>query len=149
MLTQERLKQALKYDPETGVFTWAESGRGRKIGRQAGGLTHEGYLRITVDQQEYKAHRLAWLYVHGEWPKQVIDHINRDRSDNRIANLRDVSSMENSNNHGGYSTNSSGHTGVCWNKNEGKWQAYLGRKYLGLYAAISDAVSARKMAEAG
>lgn len=96
-LTVERLRHVLDYNGETGTFTWKNpASRGRKPGQVAGGKPHpNGYLYIRVDSENYRAHRLAWFYVHGEWPKQEIDHINQDKLDNRIANLRDVSHQEN------------------------------------------------------
>ena len=139
MLTQERLKEVLDYEPETGVFTWKQNYQKRFIGKRAGSFTHEGYRRITVDRKEYRAARLAWLYVHGEWPSEVIDHINRDRSDDRISNLRDVSPRVNSKN--------TGSVGVCWVKATQKWQAYLGNEYLGQFTDFDAAVAARKQAE--
>lgn len=96
-LTLERLKQLLSYNLETGVFTWigVTYRNKRRIGTVAGCLDPIGYVRIGVDGQKYWAHRLAWLYVHGVYPKHVIDHINRNKSDNRISNLRDVSHQTN------------------------------------------------------
>ena len=147
-LTQLRLKELLDYDPETGVFTWIKPRTGVPLGAEAGSMTHDGYRRIVVDQQEYRAHRLAWLYVYGEMPSGVIDHINRVRDDNRISNLRDVTCRVNSHNHGGYDTNRSGVTGVWWVKSNKRYHAYLGRKYLGCYKKFDDAVFARRKAEA-
>jgi len=83
------LMQALSYDIETGVFRWRVPSRRVSVGDVAG-CVDNGYVRIKVKQRAYRAHRIAWLFVHGEWPSDDIDHINGDRSDNRIANLRDV-----------------------------------------------------------
>ena len=80
-LTQDRLKELLHYDPDTGVFTWIQkpAPRGRAIiGSVAGGLKQHGYITIGINQREYYAHRLAWLYVYGEWPEDQIDHINHN-----------------------------------------------------------------------
>ena len=89
-LTQDQLKQVLHYDPDTGAFTWLRSGL--VAGRARGG---RGRVRITIDGQQYKAHRLAFLYMTGRWPVDQIDHINRDNSDNRWVNLREATSSQN------------------------------------------------------
>lgn len=101
-LTAERLRELLDYDSQTGMFRWVTRPSGRaKSGWFAGSLHGQtGYRKITIDGASYRAHRLAWLYVHGKWPKRYIDHINREPSDNRIANLRDVSGRLNSQNNG-------------------------------------------------
>lgn len=96
-----RLKSVLAYDPASGAFTWKVSQGKRAAGSSAGNLHRYGYTRIHIDGREYKAHRLAWLYMHGDWPVGVIDHINGDRNDNRIANLRDVDHRINSENRKG------------------------------------------------
>ena len=93
-LTAQRLREILNYDPETGQFSWKQPAQGRsskKIGTKDPG----GYLQISVERCVYQAHRLAWLYFYGQWPAAVIDHINRCRTDNRIANLQDVPHREN------------------------------------------------------
>ncbi|MGE8941060.1 HNH endonuclease [Leptospira interrogans] len=96
MATQERLKQLADYDPTTGVFT-AKKTRGKsKEGQELGTLRQDGYRAIMIDGKWYKAHRLAWLYVYGAFPDGLLDHRNRDRQDNRIANLREASYVENS-----------------------------------------------------
>ena len=92
MITQKRLKELLHYDPDTGIFTWLADGKcKRKAGDTAGTLdSSNGYIRIRIDKRSYVAHRLAWLYMHGSWPDELLDHINRDRADNRAVNLRQV-----------------------------------------------------------
>lgn len=98
-LTAERLREVLAYDPETGIFRWKVSRpNGVKPGNIAGTSHKDGYRYIKVLGSNWKAHRLAWLYVYGEWPKDVIDHINGESSDNRIANLRDVDRVVNAQN---------------------------------------------------
>jgi hypothetical protein len=99
MLTQLRLKELFLYHPETGVFVWRVSPCPRvKIGDVAGGIGHTGYRQIQVNRRFYLAHRLAWLYTTALWPKDQIDHINGDRADNRILNLREATSQENNRN---------------------------------------------------
>lgn len=94
-LTAARLRELLRYDANTGLFTWIS---GPKAGQQVTKKGQAGYVRIYFDGKLFLAHRLAWLYVTGEHPRQHIDHINRVRDDNRIVNLRDVSTQENSKN---------------------------------------------------
>ena len=115
MITQKELKDLLHYDPETGVFTWLKSGKGRKANGETRGLTN-GYFTIRINWRQYKAHRLAWLYVYGVWPKGQIDHINHNTTDNRIANLREVTNQENHRNMSLSKNNTSGVTGVYWGK---------------------------------
>lgn len=97
LLSVERLKELLHYNPDSGVFTWVGAGyrQERRIGSVAGCLDPTGYIRIGIDGTQYWAHRLAWLYVKGEQPNGVIDHWNRIKSDNRISNLRDVTHQAN------------------------------------------------------
>jgi hypothetical protein len=85
-----RLQEILTYCPRTGLFTWKTAPRGRKVGQIAGTKDREGYIRIRIDYVKYAAHRLAWMFVHGDFPKMFIDHINGVKHDNRICNLRDV-----------------------------------------------------------
>lgn len=151
-LTAEKLRSILHYDPATGIFTWkVRTANQVKAGDIAGSLDGGGYLSIRVCSRLYLAHRLAWLYTYGEWPKDQIDHINRNKTDNRIANLRDVSHKQNGQNASKPSNNTSGHTGVYWYKRDSKWQAKIMHNqkliHLGYFTTIEDAVSARKAAE--
>ena len=151
-ITAERLKELLHYEPETGIFTWkVRTANQVKVGDVAGCPDGRGYLLIQLQSRLYRAHRLAWLYVYGEWPKDQIDHINRIRSDNRIANLRDVSHKQNNQNKSKPSNNTSGHPGVVWHKRISKWQVKIKHNYkyihLGYYTNIEDAIAARKAAE--
>lgn len=91
-VTVERLRELLDYNEKTGKFY---AGSGRNFGKEVGGFHGKGYLKIALDGVTYLAHRLAWLYVTGDWPFDVIDHINGDKKDNRIANLRAVTASEN------------------------------------------------------
>jgi hypothetical protein len=127
-LTVERLREVLSYDAETGLLTWRvrmTRNGSRGIGDSAGYLAKTGYLVISLYGQNYQAHRLVWLYVHGEWPPLYIDHVNRCRSDNRISNLRSVTRAQNGQNRTLNATSKSKHTGVHWNTREGKWIANI------------------------
>lgn len=97
-LNQERLKEVLKYDPASGKFTWIVHRNESYIGKEAGCADNTRRLTISVDGSRYFAHRLAWLYTHGIWPKGVIDHIDGNPGNNALANIRDVSVAINSQN---------------------------------------------------
>lgn len=113
MLTQERLKELLQYDPETGVFTWrVANGSRAKCGDVAGGIDKHGYVRIGVDGARYKGHRLAWLYMTGEWPALDVDHRDMDRANNAWVNLRHADRRQNMANTGCRANNSCGFKGV-------------------------------------
>lgn len=103
MLTQEELKRMLHYESETGIFTWKINKRGPvKRGDVAGKTNGRGYRVIKIDGAYYYAHRLAWFYITGNWPKET-DHINRVKTDNRMVNLREVTHSLNNRNRGSYS----------------------------------------------
>lgn len=147
-----RLRQALDYDPATGIFRWRESRGNQLAGAVAGGLGTRGYWRIGLDGVRWTGHVLAWLYVHGVLPRVDLDHINQVKSDNRISNLReDVAGLNRQNRDSPRSDNSSGFLGVCWDKRESKWLAQISvngrRKHLGYHAtpeAASEAYLAAK-----
>lgn len=125
-LTAARLRELLKYDPETGVFTWVARIKGIKPGSTAGCQRKDGYIVLRVDRSLHPAHRLAWLYVHGEHPKADIDHIDGNPSNNAISNLRDVSrSINNQNQRRPHSKNKSGHLGVSREKGGKLWEARI------------------------
>jgi hypothetical protein len=154
-LTAERLRELLHYEPLTGIFTWLVSTNGRVIvGDVAGCVGEDGYSRISIDGRKYMAHRLAWFYVHGEWPGGRLDHRKNkcfaDKSDNRIANLRPASHSGNLANTGPSSNNSSGFKGVSWHKQLQKWAAQIEhngkRIYLGLYPSAREAALHHDMA---
>lgn len=126
MITQERLKELLRYDQETGVFTWRVRASNRiHIGDMASNKTDHGYGQICISGKRYRAHRLAWLYVTGRFPRNEIDHKNGIRDDNRWANLREATPVENRQNLAVYATNTSGFTGVCWHKPTQRWMARI------------------------
>lgn len=97
-ITRERLQELLHYDSGTGEFTWAQARGVFKAGDKCPRMTKNGYKRVSLDGHCYLQHRLAWLWVYGYFPVGQIDHINGIRTDNRIANLRDVSAFENQQN---------------------------------------------------
>lgn len=148
--TPERVREALAYDSETGVFVWQVS-LGRVRAGAIAGTPHKGYCRITIDKHHYGAHQLAWLYVTGEWPPGDIDHIDGDPLNNRFANLRLADSTLNKWNVVAPQTNnSSGYRGVSrsWNK----WVAHISvdghHKYLGSFDTPEAASEAYWVAKA-
>lgn len=149
-ITQKELKKHIDYNPETGVFLRKTSIHGNPIKPVVTGYIAHGYRLITVGCIKYRSHRLAWLYMTGEWPNR-IDHINRVRSDNRWENLRSVTSLENQRNLPKMKSNTSGVTGIHWDKSRCKWKADITlhnkTKYLGRFDDKFEAICARKSAE--
>lgn len=122
-LTQKELKKLLDYDPETGLFVWLIApAKNVKVGSVAGTKIERGYITIGINKVNYKAHRLVWLYMMGEWP-EVIDHIDHVNDNNKWGNIRNTTHQENGKNQKLSKANTSGITGVCWNKAEVKWLA--------------------------
>lgn len=117
----------IHYDPATGIFTWAVSAPGITAGKLAGSVSVHGYRVIRIGRKSVRACRLAWFLSHGEWPVGEIDHINANRLDDRLENLRVVDRAGNSQNqHRAHSDNkSSGLLGVTWNKQHKRWQAKI------------------------
>lgn len=169
-LTLELLHKILTYDSETGDFYWKHRPRDtfktlracniwntKFANKKAGCRAKRGYkssddyckIEITIFDRNRFAHRLAWFMYYGEWPKDQIDHINGDATDNRIENLRDVSIKENGRNRSINANNKTGVMGVS--KRNGKFRASIrvdGKsKDLGLYDTLEDASAARKEAE--
>lgn len=115
MINSNELRALLTYDKDTGVFRRNTSSGGQEIGSIAGTISKYGYIRIRIKNKAYFAHRLAWLYEYGVWPENEIDHINGEKSDNRLINLREAS--RSGNNHNKNIKNSaSGVKGVSWSK---------------------------------
>jgi hypothetical protein len=138
-LAPKRLHELLHYDAETGVFTWrVRPSINSPVGKVAGYTRRRGYTAIGIDRSIYLAHRLAWFYVYGKWPIGEIDHINGVKTDNRIANLRDVDRKTNAQNiQAERSGTASGLAGVTYHPTSGKWRArvWVGdhNKSLGLH----------------
>lgn len=161
---QDVLLQLLSYNPETGRLYWrtrpVEGFATLRAGRLWNtrfanyeaftGRHPTGYCVGRVDGQRYKAHRVIWKMVYGTDPEE-IDHVNGDRADNRLNNLREVYRLENTRNRAKSAKNSSGVQGVSWHKAAGKWAAKIGIGYrtinLGLFKEFHEAVAARKAAE--
>ena len=150
------LRQLLRYDPLTGKFFWKKRhGRPQFSARYAGkeALTsfRHGYKFGEIFNKPVAAHRVAFTMYHGRHPSGEVDHINGDRSDNRISNLREVTRTANARNMKKSAANRSGVTGVSFYKASGKWQSRImsDGKYLhlGYFDNFEDAVSARKLAE--
>jgi len=152
MITQSELKKILDYNPETGTLIWkVKSAYNTKVGYAAGYLNKSnGYIIIMIDGMNYRAHRLAWFITYCAWPKREIDHINHERADNRIVNLREVSRQENNKNMSKAKNNKSGVTGVHWDKARDRWTAKIQMEgkaiYLGRFIDKFEAICARKSA---
>jgi hypothetical protein len=150
-LTAERLRALFRYDADTGAFIFiTRAARRVQIGDRAGSVNNEGYRHIHIDGRSYKAHRLAWLYVNGEWPMGMVDHINGNTDDNRIANLREASRSQNLANSRLMRRGKLIHKGVSQRK--GKWIARIQRnghpRFLGYFATEQEAIAAYKTAAA-
>jgi len=125
MVTQDRLKDILLYDEDTGVFTWRIQRGQMKVGSVAGSIYDRGYIRIRIDGTRYLAHRLAWLYSTGSFPSDYMDHIDRDPSNNRLCNLRPATAKQNQGNRKINHNNTSGFKGVSWCKKALKWVVFI------------------------
>lgn len=151
MLTQEKLKAAVLYDPDAGVFTWRQPTGRKGRGSDAGSATYAGYRRIQIDGVAHHSHRLAWLYVTGRWPSHVIDHINGIRNDNRFCNLREATPQQNSRNKRVARKSASGFKGVYWHKGHGSWCAEIWvsgvKRHLGYFDNSENAAGAYQAAE--
>ena len=153
-LTTDQLRAVLDYDPATGIFMWRwrhglrGSANARYAGKVTGEVVKDGYIRIMLNRTRYMAHRLAWLYVYGQWPKDQIDHINRITSDNRISNLREATHSQNNVRACAMKNSNSGVLGVFRSKTEGKWCVSVTRNgkttHLGTYTTIEEAKAVRE-----
>lgn len=162
LMCVDDLRQLISYNPETGLVTWAyrhPGTRGNRIfngkfgGKDAGSHHNAGYTRICIRGVTYLAHRVAWAFTYNEEPPEQIDHINGDRSDNRISNLRAANYSINAKNRAKMSRNTSGFSNVSWSKAAGKWQAMFRHHgelhYVGLFETPEEAGAAVNSAKAG
>lgn len=142
----EEIRDAFSYDASTGILRWRT---GRLSGRIAGTIREDGYVIIKFMRRKFYGHRIAWLVYYGDWPSLDIDHINGNRSDNRISNIREVSVAQNHWNSKKYKNNTTGFRGVYLH-NSGKWCAEIWwhghKKYLGLFATKEEASTAHEKA---
>lgn len=145
-ISAEEVRELFSYDPETGALVWAvRMNSSVNPGKQAGKITKEGRRSVAIRGRHYLAHRLVWLYVHGQWPHGEIDHINEDPLDNRISNLRVVNRKQNQQNISRPQSNCrSGARGVS--KQGAKWIATIkvdGKPIsLGRFGSVEEASSA-------
>jgi hypothetical protein len=155
-ITPEELRELLDYNPDDGTFVWKEraqkSFNKRYAGKEALTANHNnGYKQGTINGGTYYVHRVAFAIYHGRWPSDQIDHINGHKTDNRIANLREVTVSENRKNLSRSSANKSGTTGVHWHNQSNRWRATIDvngqKKQLGVFSDKREAVLARKAAE--
>lgn len=150
-LTQTRLKELLRYDPDTGFFTWLVSRGGAKAGDTIRFVGNSGYLRTMIDGSNYLVHRLVFLYTTGMFPSMEIDHIDGDKTNNKWENLRHVNRVENTRNKRLSDRSLSGVHGVLWRADQQAWRVTITIYYkdipLGHYKNIFDAAAARKSAE--
>jgi hypothetical protein len=149
----QKMREFISYNPDSGVMTWKKvlSNRTKPGALCGANIDSKGYGRVCFDGKQYRAHRVVWALFYGEAPDQQIDHINGNRLDNRIANLRLASNAQNSRNCRLSKNNTSGVTGISYHSKAKKWMAQimLSRKnnYLGLFNTKEEAIAARKKAE--
>lgn len=139
---QEEMRRRLSYDKDTGAVIWVV---GRKAGQQIFNKSCQGYLRLKIAGKNYYLHRVCWFLHHGEWPTEWIDHINGNKSDNRLENLRVVSSSQNSANRPLAVNNTTGYKGVVYRKAFNKYLVRVGanpRTIVGYFESLEEAARA-------
>lgn len=150
-LTHTRLLEMLEYNPETGLFTKKVTLCRWKAGTISGGRGYDGYKKVYVDKVPYRSARLVWFYMTKEWPKQLVDHINGDRTDDRWCNLREANFSENGQNRTVKKNSSSGYLGVYYHKSRDRWCASIQvdgkEKFLGRFKDKEDAREAYCLAK--
>lgn len=123
MIPHQELLEIMDYDPETGIFVWSKPRPKIQVGQRVGYKHYKGYLNTEILGKFYSLHRLAWFYVYGEWPSDQLDHINCQKDDNRIANLRLADPFKNQHNRPLGRMNTSGFKGV--RPIAGRFDAYI------------------------
>lgn len=137
-ITQEYVQQLIEYDPRTGVAHWkVDKGTARK-GDKIQSISTKGYYRISIDRRRISLHRVIWLYVYGTLPDLSVDHINRNKTDNRIVNLRLATNRQQHQNKSAQKNNTSGYVGVTWNKHAAKWVAQIWDAGVAHYLGVFD-----------
>lgn len=162
-LPAEAMRELLHYEPETGKLFWLArpesafssaraqlSWNARWAGKEAFTATNYGYPVGNINARTYQGHRVIWAIVHGVWPEHDLDHINGDRADNRLANLREATRSENLCNRDMSPQNTSGHKGVYFHEKTQKWRAHIKKdgkfRFLGCFPVLDDAIAARALA---
>ena len=150
-LSAEKARRLLSYDPATGDLTRLVTRGSARRGTVAGDRTPRGHVTVSIDGHGYRAHRLAWLIVTGEWPEHEIDHINGDRADNRWTNLRSANHAQNQQNKRLDKNNKSGVRGAVWDQANRAYRVTIwsfGKQYnLGYYPNLQEAAAVRLAAE--
>ena len=144
ILSQDEVRQAFDYDPDSGLLKWKISpGTGVKAGQIAGSVHYRGYIQINYKRMNLLAHRVIWVYMTGKNPTEFIDHIDGNASNNKWINLREATNKQNQENRAQQANNSSGYRGVTYRKKEKRWQAQVQHNkkyvYLGCYATKEQA----------
>lgn len=146
MVTQEELKSILKYDQDTGNFFWLKNTSNKRAGDKAGSFTSTGYIIISINKKSYKAHRLAFLYMSGVLPTDEVDHIDRNRSNNKWNNLRLATHADNQTNKLNNLKTQSGFTHITYRVINSCWTVRLGKahkeKFIGNYKDLKEAIKA-------
>lgn len=164
LVNEVQLRELFDYDPASGVLTWRKRGEHwfksqrdcqawntRYAGKPANYIHKLGYVVVRLFGRAYKGHRVAYAIHYGRWPTLQIDHINGVKTDNRIANLREVDNQTNARNTKIHRHNTSGFSGIYWHKRDRKWIARIGTtkagSFIGAFKNLDDAIAARKAAE--
>lgn len=152
MITLERLREVMDYEPKTGIAKWKLLPKAKvRNDHIMGSHDSKGYLQVMIDRKRYKVHRLIFFYMTGQWPKDQIDHINRNKSDNRWLNLREANNSQNQINRYVQKNNYSGIKGVRYREDtKNPWEARITKNKklirLGFFSTAEEASLAYKEA---